>query len=269
MEKGQEELIKETVKSYYGARAQQIEPSCCGPEPCCGGVTAEEQAVAACEADVSCCADQGTVGSLGCGNPLAFVDFQEGQVVLDLGSGLGLEVILAAQMVGDKGRVIGLDMTPEMVERATRNAARAGVQHIVEFRLGEIEHMPVDDGSVDWIISNCVINLSTDKERVFQEAFRVLKPGGTMLISDLVSSGLPEEVKRDLTSWAQCLGGTVEEEEYLGLIKDAGFVEVAVVDRVGGSALLSGASCCSPAPAESGRPRIDSIRVRAVKEAGN
>jgi arsenite methyltransferase len=122
---------------------------------------------------------------------------------------------------------------------------------------------------VDLLISNCVVNLSPDKERVFREAYRVLKPGGQMLISDLVSSGLPEEVKKDLTSWAQCLGGTVEEAEYLGLIKDAGFVEVAVVDKVDASALLSGAGCCSPAPPESGRPRIDSIRVRAVKEASD
>jgi arsenite methyltransferase len=269
VDKSQEERIKEAVKAYYGARAQQVVPSCCGPEACCGGVSTEEQAVAVPQADSPCCADEWAVGSLGCGNPRDFVELQEGQVVLDLGSGLGLEVILAARMVGDKGKVIGLDMTPEMIVRATKNAGRAGVQHITDFRLGELENMPVDDESVDLLISNCVVNLSPDKERVFREAYRVLKPGGQMLISDLVSSGLPEEVKKDLTSWAQCLGGTVEEAEYLGLIKDAGFVEVAVVDKVDASALVSGAGCCSPAPVESGRPRIDSIRVRAVKEASD
>jgi arsenite methyltransferase len=268
VEKSQEEQIKGAVKAYYGARAQQVVPSCCGPEVCCGRAGSEERPVDAHEADSPCCADELAVGSLGCGNPLDFVDIQEGQVVLDLGSGLGLEVILASQMVGNTGKVIGLDMTPEMIERATRNAERAGVGNIADFRLGEMEKMPVDDESVDWIISNCVVNLSPDKARVFQEAFRVLKTGGTMLISDLVSSGLPDEMRKDLTAWAQCLGGTVEEEEYLRLIKDAGFAEVAVLERVDGYALLAGASCCSPDPGESGRPRVDSIRVRAVKKAG-
>lgn len=269
VDKSQEERIKEAVKAYYGARAQEVVPSCCGPGACCGGPSTEQQAVAVPEADAPCCTDEWAVGSLGCGDPLAFVDLQEGQVVLDLGSGLGLEVILAAQMVGDKGKVIGLDMTPEMIDRARKNAERAGLQHVAEFRLGEMEQMPVDDESVDWIISNCVVNLSPDKERVFREAFRVLKPGGTMLISDLVSSGLPEEVKSDLTSWAQCLGGTIEESEYLDLIRKAGFEKAVVVERVDASPLLSGAGCCSSAPAESGRPRIDSIRVRAVKGTGD
>ena len=131
-----------------------------------------------------------------------------------------------------------------------------------------MEEMPVDHESVDWIISNCVVNLSPDKARVFQEAFRVLKPGGTMLISDLGSSGLPEEVKRDLTSWAQCLGGTVEEAEYLGLMKKAGFEELAVVEKIDASPMLSGAGCCfSPADA-AGRPTLHSIRVRAIKRGG-
>jgi arsenite methyltransferase len=268
MEKSEAERIKEAVKAYYGARAQQVVSSCCGPEACCGGATTEVQRAGAVEADSPSRTDEWAMASFGCGDPLDFVDIQEGQVVLDLGSGLGLEVIFAAQMVGGKGKVIGLDMTPEMIDRATKNAERVGVQHITDFRLGEMENMPVEDESVDWIISNCVVNLSPDKEQVFREAFRVLKPGGTMLISDLVSSGLPEEMRKDLTSWAQCLGGTVEEEEYLGLIKDAGFDEVAVVERVDGYALLAGASCCSPDPVESGRPRVDSIRVRAVKKAG-
>jgi arsenite methyltransferase len=267
MEKSREEKIKGAVKAYYGARAAEVVPSCCGPEPCCGEATVEAQAAAATESDSRCCADAGTVSSLGCGDPLGFVDFQEGQVVLDLGSGFGLEVILAAQMVGESGKVIGLDMTPEMIDKARKNSERAGVGHVTDFRLGEMEKMPVDDESVDWVISNCVVNLSPDKERVFREAHRVLKPGGKMMISDLVSSDLPEEVKRDLTSWAQCLGGTVEEAEYLGLMTNAGFDEVVVVDRFDASAALLGSTCCGPAPDATTGPRIESIRVSATKTA--
>lgn len=265
VDKSREELIKEAVKSYYGARAREVEPSCCGPAPCCGAASIEAQTGGASDPQVVCCAGEETVGSLGCGNPLAFVEIEEGQVVLDLGSGLGMEAILAARMVGDRGKVIGLDMTAEMTERARRNAARAGVQHIAEFRLGEMEGMPVDDESVDWIISNCVINLSPDKERVFREAYRVLKPGGKMLISDLVSSGLPEEMKRDLTAWAQCVGGTVEETEYLRLIEEAGFSQVTVVERTDASALLAGSGCCASASDLAGSPTVSSIRVSATK----
>jgi arsenite methyltransferase len=203
--------------------------------------------------------------SLGCGNPLAFSEVQQGQVVLDLGSGLGMDVILAAQRVGQEGKVIGLDMTPEMIDRAKGNAERAGVGEITDFRLGEMEDMPVADESVDWIISNCVVNLSPDKERVFQEAYRVLKPGGQMLVSDLVSTGLPEELKRDLSSWSQCLGGTVEEAQYLQLVKDSGFEQVEVVDRTDATPSLLGAECCGGSRDEEGCLRVDSIRVRAVK----
>jgi len=268
VDKSREEQIRGAVKDYYGARAREVVPSCCGPEPCCGEANVEAQAAVAAEEDSRCCADAGTVSSLGCGDPLAFVDFQEGQVVLDLGSGFGTEAILAAQMVGERGKVIGLDMTPEMIDKARKNAERAGEQHVAEFRLGEMEEMPVDDESVDWIISNCVVNLSPDKAKVFQEAYRVLKPGGKIMISDLVSSGLPEEVKRDLTSWAQCLGGTLEEAEYLSLMKNAGFDEVVVVDRFDATAAFLGSSCCGPAPDATTGPRIESIRVSAIKTSG-
>jgi SAM-dependent methyltransferase len=268
VDESRDEQIKGAVKAYYGARAAEVVPSCCGPEPCCGEANVEVEAAAATETDSRCCADAGTVSSLGCGDPLAFVEFQEGQVVLDLGSGFGMEAILAAQMVGESGKVIGLDLTPEMIDKAKKNAERAGVEHIAEFRLGEMEEMPVDNESVDWIISNCVVNLSPDKDRVFQEAYRVLKPGGKMVISDLVSSDLPEEVKRDLTSWAQCLGGTVEEAEYLGLMRSAGFDEVGVVDRFDASAALLGSTCCGPAPDATNGPKIESIRVSATKTTG-
>jgi arsenite methyltransferase len=265
VEKSREERIKGAVKAYYGARAQLATPSCCGPQACCGGVQPGAQDVEVSQSELRCGTAVSTVPSLGCGNPLAFVGVQEGEVLLDLGSGLGLEVILAAQMVGDGGKVIGLDMTPEMVEKARQNAERAGVGHIVEFRLGEMEDMPVERESVDRIISNCVVNLSPDKGRVFGEAYRVLKPGGTLLVSDLVSSGLPEEMRNDLSSWAQCLGGTVEEAEYLRLIEEAGFEEVAVVDRANAFGLLTGADCCFGGAQERGGPRVESISVRAVK----
>jgi len=265
VEKSREERIKEAVKVYYGARAQMVTPSCCGPQACCGEVQAGTQDVATPQSESACCSGVSAESSLGCGNPLDFVGIQEGEVVLDLGSGLGLEVILAARMVGDGGTVIGLDMTPEMIDKARQNAERAGVGHIAEFRLGEMENMPVEDKSVDRIVSNCVVNLSPDKDRVFGEAYRVLKPGGTLLISDLVSSGLPEEVRQDLSSWAQCLGGTVEEAEYLRLIEEAGFDEIAVVDKVDASALLAGTGCCCGVVEEKEQPRVASISVRAVK----
>jgi arsenite methyltransferase len=265
LEKTREGRIKEAVKAYYGARAQVVAPSCCGPQACCGEVQSGAQDVATSQSESACCTGVGTESSLGCGNPLAFVGIQEGETVLDLGSGLGLEVILAARIVGDGGRVIGLDMTPEMIDKAKQNAERAGVGHIAEFRLGEMEDMPLENDSVDRIVSNCVVNLSPDKEKVFGEAYRVLKPGGTLLISDLVSSGLPDEVRNDLSSWAQCLGGTLEEAEYLRLMEEAGFDEIAVVDKVDASALLAGSCCCCGVVDEKEQPRVDSISVRAVK----
>jgi arsenite methyltransferase len=259
MDKSRQETIKEAVRAHYAARATE-------GVGCCGGADAgsKAQAMGYSEQELSCVSAM-SGSSLGCGNPLAFSEVQQGQVVLDLGSGLGMDVILAAQRVGQGGKVIGLDMTPEMIDRAKGNAERAGVGEITDFRLGEMEDVPVADESVDWIISNCVVNLSPDKERVFQEAYRVLKPGGQMLVSDLVSTGLSEELKRDLSSWSRCLGGTVEEAEYLQLVKSAGFEEVEVVDRTNATPSLLGTECCGGAADEQGCLKVDSIRVRAVK----
>jgi ubiquinone/menaquinone biosynthesis C-methylase UbiE len=163
---------------------------------------------------------------LGCGNPTATADLGEGEVVLDLGSGAGVDVFLAANKVGPTGRVIGVDMTREMVEKAN-GIARDHGYHNVEFRLGEIERLPAEDGSVDAIISNCVINLSPDKAKVFGEAYRVLKPGGRLIVSDIVSEGvLPDEIRNDSNAWACCIGGALERQEYLGKIKGAGFNKV-------------------------------------------
>jgi len=168
--------------------------------------------------------------AFGCGNPLSYAQVKEGDVVLDLGSGAGIDVLLASKKVGERGKVIGLDMTQEMIEKAKANAERAGVKN-VEFCLGDIENIPKEDKSVDWIISNCVINLSPDKKKVFREAFRVLKPGGKILISDLVVEEIPEEVKNNLLAWAGCIAGAMDEKSYLDIIRKAGFKNVKVVGR--------------------------------------
>ena len=165
---------------------------------------------------------------LGCGSPTAVASLKKGEVVLDLGSGAGIDVFIAAEKVGPKGRVIGVDMTKEMVSRAARLAKTNGYKN-VEFRLGEIEKLPVEDGSVDTIISNCVINLSTDKDKVFREALRVLKPGGRLTLSDIVSEKpVPAELKEDLDAWSACIAGALEKSDYLGKMTDAGFGKVEV-----------------------------------------
>jgi arsenite methyltransferase len=264
VDRSQEKQIREAVKRYY-AEFARADSSCCGPDPCCEPTQDVAEKIGYTEQELSCLPQEAEGSFLGCGNPLAFSEIQEGDVVLDIGSGAGMDVVLAAHRVGEKGKVIGLDMTPEMVERATKNAERAGVENIVEFRLGEMEDMPIDDDSVDLIISNCVINLSPDKERTFQEAYRVLKPGGRMLVSDLVSSNLPEELRKDLSSWAQCLGGTVEESEYLGLIREAGFEDVAVAAKADTADYMLDGQCCETSADRSNTARISSIMVRAVK----
>ncbi len=164
--------------------------------------------------------------SLGCGNPTGMASLKPGETVLDIGSGAGIDVLYAARRVGPTGRAIGLDMTPSMIERAGQNAAAAGLTN-VEFRLGQAEAMPVEDGTVDVILSNCVINLAEDKGRVFEEAFRVLKPGGRVSVSDMVTAGpLPMRVRSDREMWAGCVNGALPEQEYLDLVRQAGFVDV-------------------------------------------
>jgi ubiquinone/menaquinone biosynthesis C-methylase UbiE len=188
---------------------------------------------------------------LGCGNPTAIAELSKGEVVLDLGSGAGIDCFLAAEKVGAGGRVIGLDMTPEMVQLARENA-RVVESANVEFCLGEMEHMPVEDNSVDVIISNCVINLSPDKDAVFREAYRVLKLGGRLCVSDMVLlEELPEGVKESLAQWAGCVTGALSEEEYLGKIRAAGFVQVTLqMDKVAWS---------------DSRDEVASVRVKAFK----
>jgi ubiquinone/menaquinone biosynthesis C-methylase UbiE len=169
--------------------------------------------------------------SLGCGNPLAIAQLQAGEVVLDLGSGGGIDCFLAAKQVGPEGKVIGLDMTPEMIKLARRNAKKTGATN-VDFRYGEMEEIPLPDQSVDAVISNCVINLSPDKDAVFREVFRVLRPGGRMNVSDIVIDGdLPQPIRDSLDAWAGCVAGALDESDYLSKIRAAGFEDVQVLSR--------------------------------------
>jgi arsenite methyltransferase len=197
--------------------------------------------------------------SFGCGNPLAFAGVGEGETVLDLGSGAGLDLLIAAEKVGPSGKVIGVDMTDEMIEAARTNAEKGGFAN-VEVRKGIIEELPVEDGSVDWVISNCVVNLSPDKERVFAEIHRVLKPGGRFSISDIVAEGLPDELRKIATVYASCIGGAISEAEYQAGLRGAGLTEVAITDRQDydldqtRGLFTSDASCCG---VEAGTPEID------------
>ncbi len=196
----------------------------------------------------------------GCGNPVAIAELKEGEVVLDLGSGAGLDCFVAAQKVGSKGKIIGLDMTLEMVRKARENAQEMGLSN-VEFRLGEIEHIPLEASSVDVVISNCVINLSQDKDAVFREAFRVLRPGGRLMVSDIATlKELPPEIKNDLESWASCIAGAIPQDEYLGKIRTAGFREVAIIDAT------PWVSKRRPQEVQNAlKGKLASVKVRAVK----
>ncbi|MCS6805881.1 MAG: arsenite methyltransferase [Acidobacteriota bacterium] len=176
--------------------------------------------------------DGAVVSAFGCGNPLSFAELKAGQVVLDIGSGAGIDCLLASEKVGPTGRVIGLDMTPAMTARARENARAAGATN-VEFRLGDAEQMPVEDESVDWVISNCVINLAPDKRRVFSEVVRVLVPGGRVSISDIVlGDDLPDEIVQSVDALVGCVAGAIKESEYLQAMRDAGLIDVAVTARM-------------------------------------
>lgn len=229
----EKENIRAVVRDGY-ARVAKGKTACCPPAtPCCGPETASRPAdlsrkIGYTETELASVPEGANLG-LGCGNPVALAGLREGETVLDLGSGPGLDCFLAAQKVGSSGKVIGVDMTPEMVEKARRNA-RQGDYGNVEFRLGEIENLPVADSSVDTVISNCVINLSPDKERVFKEALRVLRPGGRLMISDIVLlKDLPESVRGSVEAYIGCVAGAMLKDEYLGVVRKAGFQEVRVM----------------------------------------
>jgi arsenite methyltransferase len=220
--------IKEVIKDRYGKIARGEATFCC---PSCGPtVTDQCLAVGYTAEDLQLVPELAVLG-VGCGNPTALADLAEGETVLDLGSGAGIDVFLAAKKVGEGGRVIGVDMTEDMVTRGRQLAQEHGFGN-VEFRQGDIEHLPVDSGTIDVIISNCVINLTPDKLASFKEVYRVLQPGGRILIADLVTAGeLPPDVRASAAAWADCLAGALEKEQYLEIIRQAGFREVSVVSE--------------------------------------
>lgn len=224
------EKIKKIVRDSY-AKALSQNSSCCSTSSCCcGTVQAKKISKKAGYSDSEIKAvPEGANLGFGCGNPVALASLKEGDIVLDLGSGAGFDAFLAAQRVGESGRVIGVDMTPEMVAKAKENAKK-GKYSNVEFRLGEIEKLPVEDNSVDVIISNCVINLSPDKETVFKEAHRVLKTNGKLMVSDLVlAKELSNAIKESVEAYVACLAGAIKKKEYLNLITMAGFEDVKVI----------------------------------------
>lgn len=229
----QKEKIKKIVREGYAKIAKENSSCCATTQPCCGssnGAIDISKKIGYTKQELQSIPEGANLG-LGCGNPLAFASLKQGQVVLDLGSGAGVDCFIAAKKVGKKGKVIGVDMTPEMIEKARTNAKKGGYKN-VEFRLGEIENLPVADNSVDVIISNCVINLSPDKKKVFQEAFRVLKPEGKVMVSDIVlQKELPLIIKNSVEAYVGCLSGAIKKNEYINLMKKAGFQDVKVIDE--------------------------------------
>ncbi len=245
-----EQEIRAQVAEAYTRAVEAPSPSCCGGVP--KGVAAkiagyDPTAVAKLPADA-------VESSFGCGNPVAFSEVQAGDIVLDLGSGAGIDLLLAADRVGPSGRVIGVDMTDAMIERARRNTAHLAN---IEIRKGIIEDLPVASGSVDWVISNCVINLSPQKEKVFAEIARVLKPGGRMLVSDIVVKDLPAWARENVAVYASCVGGAIAEESYLAGLRAAGLGDVQVRQRLvytpdQVAALISADGGCCGAPVSEG-----------------
>ncbi len=221
--------VKDEVQQKYGAAARQVRESgdaaCCNPAfSCCDPITTNLYN----EAEKSGLPANAVLASLGCGNPTALIELKAGETVLDLGSGGGIDVLLSAKRVGATGKAYGLDMTDEMLSLARENQRQAGVEN-VEFLKGEIEDIPLPDHSVDVVISNCVINLSADKDRVLREAFRVLKPGGRFAVSDVVARGeVPEPVRRSMALWVGCIAGALEEREYTSKLAQAGFTSISV-----------------------------------------
>jgi SAM-dependent methyltransferase len=227
------EETKKIVREGYAKVATQNSSCCSQANSCCGtGDTSQNisKKIGYTDEELKAVPEGANLG-LGCGNPVAIASLKEGETVLDLGSGPGLDCFLAADKVGKDGKVIGIDMTPEMLEKAKANAVKGNYSN-VEFRLGEIENLPVADNSVDVVISNCVINLSPDKESVFKETFRVLKPGGRIMVSDIVlSKELPHFIKDSVDAYVGCISGALQKEKYLKTVADAGFKEVSIVSE--------------------------------------
>jgi arsenite methyltransferase len=222
--------VKQIVKEKYGQAAAQAKSgarSCCGPSSCCSAVDPIVKDLYTLDETASL-PEKAVLASLGCGNPTALAELSPGETVLDLGSGGGIDVLLSARRVGPAGKAYGLDMTDEMLSLASENQQKAGITN-VEFLKGEIENIPLPDNSVDVIISNCVINLSGDKDSVLREAFRVLKPGGRFAVSDIVVLGdVPADIRRNVELWAGCVAGALHQDEYRSKLVNAGFEKVDV-----------------------------------------
>jgi SAM-dependent methyltransferase len=247
--------IHEAVQGRYGAIAENL-TSCCAQSDCCGdsptaALLYADDLLEGLPLDV-------TGLSLGCGDPVTIAALQPGERVLDLGSGGGIDCFLAARQVGSEGYVIGVDMTPAMLAKANASKEKLGVTN-VEFRHGQIEAMPVEENSIDVLMSNCVINLAPDKAAVFHEAFRVLKPGGRVAVSDIVTEGeFSDELRADLSRWSECVTGAIAVDHYTDLMREAGFTEIAVTDKRSATDIV---------PVQPGMPQIFSARITARKPA--
>lgn len=223
-----EKKIKEEVKKRYAKFAEEGNSCCSSCNSFGKSIIKQAVSIGYSESELLSIPKDSIMG-LGCGNPTALAEINEGDTVLDLGSGAGIDVFLAAKKVGNKGLVIGVDMTEEMVKKGEKIAKEQGFFN-VEFKLGEIEKLPINEDSIDVIISNCVINLTPDKLKTYKEAFRVLKSGGRLLVSDLVTKGdLPEDIKKSYDAWSECIAGALEKNEYLNIIKKAGFNNVEII----------------------------------------
>ena len=229
---------RDAVRQFYGNVATTEGASCCAPGCCAKPADSASLEVGYTAEQLAAIPEQANLG-LGCGNPIAIAELSRGEVVVDLGSGAGIDVFLAAQAVGDEGRVIGVDMTQEMLSRARETAAQQWPN--VEFRLGEIENLPIGDNAVDVVISNCVVNLSPDKPRVYEEVYRVLRPGGRVRISDVLAlQPLPEALRNDLTTLAACIGGAATVDDTTAILRDAGFVDIEVETKADAAKMVEG-----------------------------
>jgi SAM-dependent methyltransferase len=273
MDTRESEILVENVKERYGRIASSEAKGCCEPT-CCGG--SEQKAgstgLGYREGELASIPKEADLG-LGCGAPVEKLALRPGETVLDLGSGAGIDVFLAARLVGETGKVYGVDMTPEMLARARSNARKAGYEN-VEFREGRLEALPLEDASVDAVTSNCVINLVPDKESVFREIFRVLKPGGRLVISDVVlDARLPEAIEKSILAYVGCISGALERETYFGLVRKAGLTGIEILKDVdmlalGANEVPSEASeilDSSGVSFDQIRGKVRSVTFRAVK----
>lgn len=264
MKKSNDE-IKDYIRKNYGSVAGKTsEGGCCSSGCSCSGapfdISESSLLIGYTKDDLSTVTTDANMG-LGCGNPIAIASIKEGEVVLDLGSGGGFDCFLASRRTGEKGHVIGVDMTPEMINLSRKNAKKGGYNN-VEFRLGEIEHLPVSDNSVDVIISNCVINLSPDKEQVFKDAFRVLRHGGRLSISDIVATAkMPDDIKHDLASIAGCVGGAEFVDDIETMLRNAGFMQIKLTPKDNSREIIS-----TWVPGKKVEDFVASYTIEAVKE---